>query len=72
MPTASWINEPEPGVQPSTDGHRLVGDGADVELANGFLAHLAALNYAVASCRGYASDLLDFLCFLADRGLRLV
>ncbi|HEX2810853.1 MAG TPA: tyrosine-type recombinase/integrase [Kineosporiaceae bacterium] len=59
------------GVQQSTDGHRLVGDGADVELANGFLAHLAVRNYAVASCRGYAYDLLNFLRFLADRGLRL-
>src|SRR5664280_1175933 len=59
------------GVQQSTDGHRLVGDGADVELANGFLAHLAVRNHAVASCRGYAYDLLNFLRFLADRGLRL-
>jgi len=59
-------------VQRSAEGHRLAGDGDDVELANRFLAHLAVRNYADASCRGYAYDLLNFLRFLDEHGLRLV
>jgi site-specific recombinase XerD len=58
-------------VQRSVEGPRLVGDGDDVELANRFLSHLAVRNYADASCRGYAYDLLNFLRFLDERELRL-
>ncbi len=61
----------ELAVQPSTEGHRLVGTGADVELANRFLAHLGTRNFAAATRRAYAFDLLNFLQFLAERGLCL-
>jgi integrase/recombinase XerC len=51
-------------------GYELVGgSGADVDLANRFLQHLASRNFAVASRRAYAYDLLNFFRFLADRRL---
>ena len=59
-------------VQRSTEGHRLVGAGADVELANRFLAHLGTRNFSAATRRAYAYDLLNFLRFLAGRGVELV
>ena len=48
-------------------GHRLVGPGSDVELANRFLDHLVGRNFAPATLRAYAYDLLNFLRF---RGVR--
>jgi integrase/recombinase XerC len=43
----------------------------DVALANRFLAHLGTRNFAVATRRAYAYDLLNFLRFLAENGARL-
>lgn len=54
------------------DGHRLVGPGSDVELVNLFLAHLAGRNFATATRRAYAFDLLAFLRFCSETGLMLV
>ncbi len=53
------------------DGHRLVGPGGDVELVNRFLAHLAGRNFAAATRRAYAFDLLAFLRFCAETGATL-
>jgi site-specific recombinase XerD len=50
-------------------GHRLVGDGPLVEIANRFLAHLEIRCFAPATIRGYAYDLLNFGRFLADKDL---
>lgn len=58
-------------VQAAVEGPRLVGDGPDVELANRFLAHLSTRNFAVATRRAYAYDLLNFGRFCAERGLRV-
>jgi site-specific recombinase XerD len=44
----------------------------DVELVNRFLAHLGTRNFAVATRRAYAYDLLNFLRFLAENGATLV
>jgi integrase/recombinase XerC len=52
--------------------HLLAGAGADVELANRFLAHLSVRGFAPATRRAYAYDLLNFLRFLDDAGLGLV
>ena len=52
-------------------GHRLVGPGSDVELANRFLDHLVGRNFAPATLRAYAYDLLNFLRFCEESGLRL-
>ena len=51
-------------------GHRLAGGGAadDVAFANRFLDHLAARQFAAATIRAYAYDLLNFLRSLAGRG----
>ena len=59
-------------VQLGDEGARLVGDGCDVELVNAFLAHLSARNFASATRRAYAFDLLNFLRFLAERGQPVV
>jgi integrase/recombinase XerC len=59
-------------VQRLMEGHRLVGAGADVELANRFLAHLGTRNFAVATRRAYAYDVLNFLRFLLERGVEVV
>jgi len=56
-------------VERTVDGHRLSGDGVDVELVNRFLAHLSTRNFAVATRRAYAFDLLIFGRFSAVRGL---
>jgi len=53
------------------DGHCLAGDGGDVVLVNAFLHHLSVRNFAVATRRAYAYDLVNFLRFLGERGLRL-
>lgn len=52
-------------------GHVVAGAGVDVDLVNGFLAHLSVRNFAVATRRAYAFDLLDFLRFLGATGLGL-
>ncbi|MGH3966133.1 MAG: tyrosine-type recombinase/integrase [Pseudonocardiaceae bacterium] len=55
-------------VEATETGHRLVGDGADVELVNRFLEHLSVRNFASATRRAYAYDLLNFARFCAERG----
>lgn len=50
---------------------RLDGSWPDLAVANQFLAHLAARSFAAATIRAYAYDLLGFVRFLAERGLRL-
>lgn len=57
------------GVHATETGHRLVGDGVDVELVNRFLEHLSVRNFASATRRAYAYDLLNFGRFCAERGL---
>ena len=52
-------------------GHRLVGPGGDVEQVNRFLAHLAGRNFAAATGRAYAYDLLSFLRFCNEASLTL-
>jgi len=44
---------------------------ADVAVVNRFLAHLYGRNFARATRRAYAYDLLNFLRFLAGRGIGL-
>lgn len=58
-------------VEVVAGGHRLVGPGSDVELANRFLDHLVGRNFAPATLRAYAYDLLNFLRFCEESGLRL-
>ena len=58
-------------VRATVDGPRLVGDGPDVEVANRFLKHLTVRNFAAATRRAYAYDLLNFLRFCAERSLPL-
>jgi hypothetical protein len=41
-------------VEAVAGGHRLVGPGSDVELANRFLDHLVGRNFAPATLRAYA------------------
>lgn len=53
------------------EGHRLAGAGADVELVNRFLGHLVSRNFAAATQRAYAYDLLILLRFCAQRRLGL-
>ena len=52
-------------------GHRLAGDGGDPGLVNAFLAHLSVRSFSPATRRAYAYDLVNFLRFLAGRGLTL-
>jgi site-specific recombinase XerD len=56
-------------VDRTEDGHRLAGEGVDVELVNRFLTHLAVRNFAAATLRAYAYDLLIFGRFCAERDL---
>ena len=53
------------------DGYRLVGEGDDVEAANGFLTHLAARQFSPLTVRAYAYDLLNFFRFLSERDVSL-
>ncbi len=53
------------------DGWLLGGARADVALVNAFLHHLSVRNFAVATRRAYAYDLLNFLRFPAERHLGL-
>lgn len=55
----------------ASDGHRVEGLGADGELVNKFLAHLASRAFSPATVRAYAYDLLNFQRFLAGRNARL-
>jgi len=55
----------------ASDGHRVVGCGADGALVNQFLAHLGSRAFSPATVRAYAYDLLNFLRFLASRNARL-
>ena len=48
-------------------GHRLAGGWPDVELANRFLEHLSVRNFAAATRRAYAYDLLNFARFCVER-----
>lgn len=59
-------------VVATEDGHRLDGDGEDVELANRFLDHLAARSFSPATVRAYAFDTLSFLRFCAEAGIGIV
>jgi integrase/recombinase XerC len=58
-------------VERDGEGARLVGDGDDVVLANRFLEHLSIRNFATATRRAYAYDVLNFLRFCAERALPL-
>ena len=55
----------------TTDGHRVQGPGADVELVNRFLSQLGSRAFSPATVRAYAYDLLNFLRFLTERGAGL-
>lgn len=59
-------------VVATSSGHRFTGDGADVEVVNAFLHHLVVRNFSPATVRAYAYDLLNFMRFLAGRGMTLV
>jgi hypothetical protein len=52
-------------------GHRLVGEGPVTEAANRWFAHLESRNFAAATVRGYAVDVLNFGRFLAERAVPL-
>ena len=58
-------------VEGAAQGHRLVGDGATVEAANAFLAHLGARGYSPATVRAYAFDVANFATFLEEQTLVL-
>src|SRR5829696_8001895 len=59
-------------VVAAADGHRLVGSGVDVELVNRFLTHLAGRNFAAATRRAYAFNVLSFIRFCDETDLTLV
>ena len=52
-------------------GHRLEGQDPVVAVVNGFLSHLETREFAAATVRGYAYDLLNFARFLGERQLGL-
>jgi site-specific recombinase XerD len=56
-------------VEATAAGHRLAGGGVDIAVVNRFLEHLSARNFAVATRRAYAYDLLVFARFCTERGL---
>lgn len=58
-------------VCPTPEGHRLEGEGGDVELANRYLSHLVVRGFSPATVRTYAYHLLSFLRFIEERGLSL-
>ena len=66
------------GLRVTVDGDvfAVAGDSgrqhADVAVVNRFLAHLSFRNFARATRRAYAYDLLNFLRFLAERGIGIV
>src|SRR4051812_15066790 len=51
------------------DGHRLMGSWAGVDAANAFLAHLESRAFSPATVRADAFDLVNFGCFLEERGI---
>lgn len=59
-------------VVASTDGHRLSGEAAALEVINGFLAHLGVRGFSPATVRAYAFDLANFSTFLDEHSLDLV
>lgn len=59
-------------VEAVKDGFVLAGSHGDVALVNRFLQHLAVRNFAAATVRAYAYDLLNLLRFLTERRLRVV
>lgn len=52
--------------------HRLDGDAPLTDVANRFLAHLEARDFAAGTIRGYAYDLVNFGRFLAERRVSLL
>jgi integrase/recombinase XerC len=53
------------------EGWRLEGSWPDAEVANRFLAHLAARAFSPATVRAYAYDLVNFGRFCVERGVRV-
>ncbi len=49
--------------------HRLAGDWAGLEVANGFLDHLRARAFSPTTVRAYAFDVANFARFLAEQHL---
>lgn len=58
----------ELAVLHTTEGPRLRGAGPITEVANVHLDHLRARAFSSATVRAYAFDLLNFSCFLDERG----
>jgi site-specific recombinase XerD len=58
-------------VEATETGRRLAGAGVDVELMNRFLEHLSVRNFAAATGRAYAYDMLIFSRFCVQRDLSL-
>ncbi len=52
-------------------GDVAAGQHDDIEMVNRFLAHLKGRNFALATRRAYAYDVLNFLRFLAGQGIGL-
>ena len=52
-------------------GEVATGQRDDVAMVNRFLAHLRGRNFARATRRAYAYDVLNFLRFLAGQGVGL-
>lgn len=59
------------GVRQAGGGFELAGAWSDLEAANTFLRHLVSRNFAVATVRAYAYDVLNFARFCVDRDLTL-
>src|SRR6266511_2276523 len=53
----------------SSEGWRLEGSWPDGEVANRFLAHLAARAFSPATVRAYAYDLVNFGRFCVEHGV---
>jgi site-specific recombinase XerD len=58
-------------VHQTPNGHRLSGEGGDVELANCYLHHLCVRGFSPATVRTYAFHLLSFLRFEEEQGVAL-
>lgn len=59
-------------VRRADGGFELTGAWSDVGPANAFLRHLVSRNFAVATVRAYAYDVLNFARFCRERNLTLV
>lgn len=59
------------GVRQAGGGFELAGAWSDLEAVNTFLRHLVSRNFAVATVRAYAYDVLNFARFCVDRDLTL-